>query len=319
MTTVRDDRFLCTWPQCGRTYAKACKLEEHLRSHTNTRPFTCEVEGCQKSFLRKGHLQRHRMACHSGTPRPFICSVGGCSKAFTLRHHLRRHERLHSEPHPHECPQCQLRFARREQLRRHLARQHGDPATAPPKLTNKTYMCGIDGCSQTFDKWSRAVAHRSKEHSSLQESTCPECGKLFHRRRTLAAHIRRLHAGVRGSSDSGQICPRPECAKGFSSRSALKVHIATVHEGRKPYGCEACGRTFGHKHLLVRHRRIHERQEGADPPRKDHQTQVVPETVVRKREHECPVSSCRRAFWRIYDLRRHMVAVHHSELAAPDC
>lgn len=31
----RTDRYFCTWPECGRSYAKPSKLNEHYRSHTN--------------------------------------------------------------------------------------------------------------------------------------------------------------------------------------------------------------------------------------------------------------------------------------------
>lgn len=32
---MRNDRYFCTWPECGRSYAKPSKLTEHYRSHTN--------------------------------------------------------------------------------------------------------------------------------------------------------------------------------------------------------------------------------------------------------------------------------------------
>ena len=32
---MRTDRYFCTWPECGRSYAKPSKLTEHYRSHTN--------------------------------------------------------------------------------------------------------------------------------------------------------------------------------------------------------------------------------------------------------------------------------------------
>jgi uncharacterized Zn-finger protein len=31
-------------------------LKTHMRAHTNDRPFHCEYEGCNKSFITKGHL-----------------------------------------------------------------------------------------------------------------------------------------------------------------------------------------------------------------------------------------------------------------------
>ncbi|PJF19176.1 hypothetical protein PSACC_01028 [Paramicrosporidium saccamoebae] len=299
---MRSDRFLCTWPECGRTYSKISKLNEHARSHTNTRPYSCDYEGCGKTFLRNGHLQRHRLA-HSAE-RPYSCTH--CPKTFVLHHHLRRHERLHDAP-AHVCSQCDTAFARKEQLRRHL-RTH--------ERRTKVYACGVDGCTEQFSKWTLVVAHRRLHSSGV---VCNECGKTFGRRRNMQAHVRRVHAKI--DPVGGQVCEREGCGKEFSSKNALKVHTATVHDGIKPYQCETCTKSFGHKHLLVRHCRIHstdhEKEDLGEPAPAvlvdglpNLVTRLTGSGVYEERHLECPFIDCRKRFQRDYDLHRHLQSFH---------
>ena len=301
----RADRFLCTWPECGRTYGRAFKLAEHMRSHTNTRPYICSVEGCGKTFLRTGHLQRHLQTAHSDR-RPFEC--GKCDKRFSLSHQLGRHERTHDEPRPYLCGMegCEERFGRKVQLRRHKKVHNAE-------AVSKVYACGVEGCLVNFSKWTLVVKHRKEMHQPM--ISCSECGKEMKGGRHLQAHIRRVHARVKGNERFGcEICSRS-----FSSKNAVKVHRATVHEGRKPYCCDQCGKSFGHKHLLARHRRSHDPKDVVIPVddqliRQSQQEQVIERLTcvnyVIERQLTCPVDGCRKRFMRDYDVERHVESLH---------
>jgi general transcription factor IIIA len=108
----------CTWPGCTKSYIKACRLNEHMRSHTGEvwqmacnsegfiystsnwliffppqRPFPCSA--CQKTFLRDTHLHAHMRSHKSEDEKPFICSEAGCSKKFWTQQHLTAHELAH--------------------------------------------------------------------------------------------------------------------------------------------------------------------------------------------------------------------------------
>lgn len=78
-------------------------------------PFHCPVEGCGSKFKRKEHLVRHSKS-HSSS-RPFTCEI--CGKSFVRSDVLRRHVRQHEEkelnpPAPTQgaCDLCHARKSR---------------------------------------------------------------------------------------------------------------------------------------------------------------------------------------------------------------
>lgn len=85
----RQKRYYCTYKGCEKAYTRPCLLEEHKRSHDNTRPFECEI--CGKSFFRETHLKSHKWT-HADT-KPLGCRE--CEKRFITNQQLQRHERTH--------------------------------------------------------------------------------------------------------------------------------------------------------------------------------------------------------------------------------
>ena len=47
------------------------------------------------------------------------------------------------------------------------------------------------------------------------------------------------------------------CRKVFNTPHGLEVHVRRSHSGRRPFGCEICGKTFGHTVSLQQHKNIH--------------------------------------------------------------
>lgn len=87
----------------------------------NPATFICPVDGCNKAFTRAYNLRSHQRT-HTNE-RPFLCEI--CGKGFARQHDRKRHEKLHTNEKPFSCPGCQKKFARMDALSRHFKSETG--------------------------------------------------------------------------------------------------------------------------------------------------------------------------------------------------
>ncbi|RUS16212.1 hypothetical protein BC937DRAFT_91489 [Endogone sp. FLAS-F59071] len=334
--------YICAHPACGKAYKKPCKLAEHERVHTGERPFLCPYSGCFKAYRRSAHLVVHAKTHDPIAAKPFTCSEQGCVARFATRQHLVRHTTLHEQPKPHKCthPGCVEAFVKNHQLRNHVTSHTGkkpfpcnyDDCTqsfmTSTKLrkhlrvhsTEARYACGHTGCGSEFVRWSQLQQHLREAHPIM----CVLCGKEFKTKDGLSRHTK-THMEKQTFA-----CFYEKCVKTFASVKSLNVHIRARHEDTRAFKCEAegCGKAFAHKHLLVRHQRIHKEpkppkpKSSSDPPLA---TVFTPAELLTganyagpgtRRNIRCLFEGCPYVFVRPYDLGRHLKSgLHDSDIS----
>ena len=147
--------YLCQWRGCARVsqgaegvFKKRQKLQRHLQTHSNWRPYQCEE--CGARFGEATGLQLH-MRTHNGE-KPFACEHPGCGKRFTKSGSLVNHMRVHSGDKPFECPICHRRFAESGSLSKHKKTHSGE----------KPHVCAV--CQRSFAR-SDTLTRHMKTHA----------------------------------------------------------------------------------------------------------------------------------------------------------
>nr|GAT57901.1 transcriptional factor IIIa [Mycena chlorophos] len=309
-------RYQCTHPGCLKAYSKPSRLEEHERSHTGDRPFSCDT--CSKTFLRESHLHAHSRSHLPESDRPFVCGEQGCTKRFWTAQHLRVHTDWHNGAKPFVCPEddCGESFAKNHQLRSHRATAHAAPGTKP-------YQCEHEGCSKSF-----ATNQHLRQHSKVHDEKRYTC--------------------------SNTACLSEGSLVFFPTWTALQLHNRTVHPPTCTHA--SCnGRIFSSQHHLRNHLKLHEQQEAEaafdaglpsdseDRPRKkrrggefgrdwkcemedcgkDFKSEKALNTHVKvthlgRRDFVCPHDDCALTFGYKHVLRRHLAKEHSSPSEPPD-
>lgn len=266
----RVQLFNCAYAECGATFTRQWRLQEHETVHTGARPHKCGVVGCGRSFTRKSHLNRHT-SVHSGVKR-FRCNATACGKKFQAADKLKRHVRyVHSENEEYfKCkdPQCCKAFRKRRAFKLHLA-IHGTSSFRCSKndcgkkfdshvarkahdRRHSGYRCLHTECPITVHTWGSLIKHMAAHPVSF---SCMVCKKAFRKRDALRRH-KRTHA----LQKPVLLCPSQGCQAYFSTTFNLQHHIRKVHLQLLSHCCSfpGCSKTFAMRESLVRHMLHHE-------------------------------------------------------------
>lgn len=227
--------------QCNKSFSRTNHLKRHKLTHEEGK-IQCTI--CDKKFTRIDHLNLHVASSHSDT-KPFQCEVPECKKGFVRQEQFRKHiETKHGEmtttKDKETCDICQKAFSSKKYLRMHMKTHVGD---------GKGVLCKF--CGKDFLDKSELNDHMSKDHQNEKPYLCSECGLRFVRNDYLVIHMRR-HMGVKPykcrfcekgfpratdltvheryhTNEKTHLCNL--CGKGFQRAYNLLVHMR-VHTGK---------------------------------------------------------------------------------------
>jgi len=108
--------------QCDLAFKSSATLYWHKMVHSGEKPYKCSV--CKKSFRTPGTRNRHVRIVHPKSERQRIRCVH-CEKSFTERFNYTRHLQVHLGTYlKFECHICQKRFGCKRDMEKHVRRRH---------------------------------------------------------------------------------------------------------------------------------------------------------------------------------------------------
>lgn len=220
--------------ECGKRFALRTHLTVHRKSHSDEKPFGCDL--CSLKFISPGKLNEHLRTSHPEARRHQCLE---CDKSFWYEYNLKEHMRSHSKERPFECHLCNKTFRHTKHLNEHLRYVHKD---------EKLYVC--NKCNETFETESFLARHEQL-HTGTESLNfiCDVCGKEYTFKWQLKAHFI-VHTGEKPFECN-------VCTKRFMYKSSLKKHSLKPCENKSGYVCDKCDKKFHKKYSLTRHLRTH--------------------------------------------------------------
>ncbi|CDR96341.1 C2H2 zinc finger domain containing protein, putative [Babesia bigemina] len=216
---------------CGKSYSRSDHLKRHIRSHGRSRTqFVCGVDGCQRSYVNHEACLEHR-AMHIRKLEDGHIYV----KGFLVEKHIAE------DVTSFVCPVqgCNKLYQSYGGISRHIARNHSG-----------SLICGIDGCTRSFENKEPLEEHRKKHEQQSDPGICYIKG----------------YAVKKIDKEDGTvlICPFEACSSSCHSTSGMTKHISRhisqsslvddIAKEPPAFLCphEGCGRIFTKVGVCIR-------------------------------------------------------------------
>ncbi|XP_050095875.1 zinc finger protein 184-like [Anopheles aquasalis] len=207
-------------PDCGLLFKTKNELNQHIKSHTDTRTYMCSV--CKFGFKSQTHLSRHTKSVHQDVR--YKCDH--CSQSYCRKDKLRMHiEKQHNIQTYFVCDICLQSYNTRSQLDKHKAHH----------LNPKEQQCGT--CLAAFLTQKDFDEHRCITYR--ENYICCDRDFKFHfhyNKHMFLVHGE--HTNVRVKPAEGLLMGQframrkqeercGKCGQEFPTRTSKKQHMAT--------------------------------------------------------------------------------------------
>ncbi|PVF95535.1 hypothetical protein CPB86DRAFT_787892 [Serendipita vermifera] len=121
--------YLCTHPNCLKTFTRGYDLKTHIRTHTDDRPYRCNYPLLPHSLftnpiLSTNSSQPPTSPINFSTTASSESGINRCTASFHRKHDLQRHMRGHKSMQ-FRCSNCTKLFSRKDAFIRHVKTAQG--------------------------------------------------------------------------------------------------------------------------------------------------------------------------------------------------
>lgn len=251
--------YKCSYPECEWAFESNYKLQRHLQSHGNEKPFVCEL--CKKAFSYQynlnSHLKTHEKKAREKTLNNIIqlrdaisshlysikCTKKNCAQSFETKEELQDHIKNHELKYHCSYENCSKRFKKPSLLKLHEGTHNNE----------LPFKCTFEKCNKAYVNHQRLKRHMlTHENKKQYQCKLESCGKSFNRVQYLKAHMR-IHEDKKGFS-----CPVANCERSFVCAETLKVHLQR-HVNFRPFKCDHadCDKSYLTLANLKAHKKLH--------------------------------------------------------------
>ena len=230
--------FKCT--VCNKAFDRPYRLTRHLEIHDPNRPrIPCNY--CSKTFTRKDSLESHIKTVHASV-YPFTCNHDGCTRSFATRSMYLNHLKVHGDNKPYHCQECSDCFTLLTELKDHFRKEHPENESLrctecfkvfssldeleEHKLRDHMFEC--ENCGKVFARLAYLQVH-VRVHNGESKFNCRFCSEGFNSAYSYRQHMK-IHPEYRRVVN---VFPCHPCGKSFQEPKELIAHYETPDHKEK--------------------------------------------------------------------------------------